>query len=158
MEKETVNQENEIMEKTEKTFSQSELDAIIADRLKREREKYADYNALKEKASKFDEMEEANKSELQKATERAEKLAAELDAMKQADSVRSIREKVSKATGVPADMLTFADEESCTKQAQAILDFNKPSAYPQVRDGGEVQNVGELTTKQQFSAWLQQSI
>ena len=47
---ETVNQEVEqATEQAEKTFTQSELDQIIGERLKREREKYPDYDALKEK-------------------------------------------------------------------------------------------------------------
>ena len=47
-----------------KTFTQAELDAVVKDRLKREREKYSDYEDLKAKAAKFDEAEEANKTEL----------------------------------------------------------------------------------------------
>ncbi len=39
----------------EKTFTQGEMDAIIGERLAREREKYADYDILKAKAAKFDE-------------------------------------------------------------------------------------------------------
>ena len=38
----------------EKTFTQSELDQIIGERLRREREKYADYDELKGKAEKYD--------------------------------------------------------------------------------------------------------
>lgn len=53
-----------------KTFTQEEVDNIVSSRLKREGAKYADYEELKAKASKFDEMEEANKSELQKANEK----------------------------------------------------------------------------------------
>ena len=33
----------------QKTFTQAEMDAIIGDRLARERQKYADYDSLKEK-------------------------------------------------------------------------------------------------------------
>lgn len=40
---------------------------FIQDRLTRERGKYADYETLKVKAAKFDEAEEAGKTELQKA-------------------------------------------------------------------------------------------
>ena len=42
---------------SERTFTQAEMDAIISDRLKRERAKYADYNELQAKAAKFDEAE-----------------------------------------------------------------------------------------------------
>ena len=77
---ETVNQEATTTTATEpeRTFTQTEVDAIVRDRLQRERNKYADYEAYKEKAEKFDAAEEAQKSELQKATERASALEAEL--------------------------------------------------------------------------------
>ena len=55
-------EEQEVTETAEKTFTQSQLNAIVADRLSREREKYAGYDELKEKAAQFDEMQEANKS------------------------------------------------------------------------------------------------
>lgn len=51
------------------SFSQEQVDAIIADRLKRESQKYSDYEDLKAKAAKVDAAEEASKSELQKANE-----------------------------------------------------------------------------------------
>lgn len=50
----------------DKTFTQAEMDSIIEGRLARERQKYADYDDLKEKASKYDEYQTQNKTELQK--------------------------------------------------------------------------------------------
>ena len=55
-----------------KTFTQAELDQIVTDRLARERKKYEGFDELKAKASKLDELEAANKTELEKATRRAE--------------------------------------------------------------------------------------
>ena len=54
---ETVNQETngtaaETQENEQRTFTQAEMNAIIQDRLTRERGKYADYEALKAKAAK----------------------------------------------------------------------------------------------------------
>ena len=63
---ETVKQETNPAE-PEKIFTQAELNAIVADRLSRERGKYADYEALKTKAAQFDAAQEAGKTELQKA-------------------------------------------------------------------------------------------
>lgn len=51
--------------------SQDQLDKLISGRIARERSKYGDYDALKQKAAKFDEIEQANKSELQRAQEAA---------------------------------------------------------------------------------------
>ena len=150
---ETVNQDTKATENTEKTFTQAEVDAIVGDRLKRDRQKYADYDALKEKAEKFDAMEEANKSELQKAIERGDALQNELNSMKAANTVRDMREKVAEETGVPAYLLTATTEEECAEQAKAILEYANPKGYPNVRDGGEVQRTGKPTTRQQFAEW-----
>lgn len=67
--------------KPEPTFTQAELEAKIAERLSRERKKYADYDELKTKLSDY----EAAEAERQRAamTEQ-ERLQAELEAAKQA--------------------------------------------------------------------------
>ena len=122
-----------------RTFTQDEVNAIISDRLNRERSKYADYDDLKAKAAQFDAAQEAGKTELQKANEKAAKLQQQLDALNSANTLREVRAKVSAATGVPADLLSGDTEEACTAQAQAILKFAKPG-YPNVRDGGEPRN------------------
>ena len=161
MANETVNQETATTIEetvTEKTFTQAELDQIISDRLKRERDKYADYDALKEKAQKFDQIEENAKTELQKATERAEKLEAELSVMKHAEEVRTIREKVANATGVPTSLLSGDTEEDCTAQAKAILDFKSSQGYPLVKDSGEIQKTVKGSTRQQFAAWAEEAL
>lgn len=149
----TVTTPEQTAPEQERTFTQSELDAIVKDRLAREKGKYADYEELKAKATKFDEFEEANKTELEKATERMQALQVELDSMKKAESLRAIREKVASETGVPAGLLTAETEEDCQEQAQSILSFANPHGYPSVKDGGEVNTVGKPTTKQQFADW-----
>lgn len=159
MEKETVNQETAtvVNDGAEKTFTQSELDQIISDRLKREREKYTDYDSLKEKAQRLDQIEEDAKSELQKAQERAEKLQTELSELKHAEEVRAIRDKVAQTTGVPSSLLTGNTEEECTEQAAGILSFKTSSNYPTVKDGGEIQKTVDGSTRQQFAEWASQA-
>ena len=152
---ETVNQE--VTTET-KTFTQDEVNAIVGERLAREREKFADYDSLKEKATKFDEAEEASKSELQKATERAEKLESELNGYKKAEELRTIREKVSAETGVPSNILTAETEEACQEQAKAILAFKSEVAYPMLKDGGEVQGSPKGTTREQFAEWMNKQL
>ena len=49
-----------------KTFTQAELDAIIADRLKREREKYKDYADLKKAADEYQRLRESQMSDQEK--------------------------------------------------------------------------------------------
>lgn len=113
-----------------KTFSQADIDRIVGERLYEEKKKYGDYEELKAKAAQFDEFQEKNKTELEKANEKAEKLQKELEGLKKQGEIAEIRAKVSKDTGVPAECLSGNDEESCKAQATAILAFAKPSGYP----------------------------
>ena len=112
----------------ERTFTQAELNAIVQKRLGEQAAKYGNYEELKEKALKFDEIEDKAKTELQKATERADALQKELEGMKKADAVRKIREEVSKETGVPAHLINGETKEQCEEQAKAIMTFAKPSS------------------------------
>lgn len=57
--------------------SQAELDKIVQDRLARVHKQYADYDDVKAKAAEFDKAQEANKTEIEKANERASKAEAE---------------------------------------------------------------------------------
>ena len=150
---EVKTQEQEEAQTEERTFTQAELNAIVQKRVGEVSAKYENYEELKAKALKFDQIEEESKSELQKATERADALEKELNSMKKADAMRSIRTKVAEETGVPVGLLTGETEEVCLEQAKAILDFAKPGSYPAVKDGGEVIKTGKRTTQQQFEEW-----
>lgn len=157
---ETVHQEPttpaaEGQQNNERTFTQAEMNAIISDRLSRERSKYADYDDLKAKAQQFDAAQEAGKTALQKANEKAAKLQEQLDTLTKANTLRELRSKVAAATGVPADLLSGDTEEACTAQAQAILKFAKPG-YPDVRDGGDPHHTPTGSTRQQFADWFEQ--
>lgn len=155
MAEETVNQATETAEQPERTFTQTEVDAIISDRLKREREKYADYSDLKTKAGQFDELTKAH-GEAQK---QAEDLKAKLAALQKIVDTRDVRDKVSAETGVPVALLTAETEEDCKKQAEGILAFRGTAPkYPTVADGGEVGKTGGGTTRQQFAAWFENNI
>ncbi len=92
---ETVNQENtaDITQQEERTFTQTEMNAIIQERVARERGKYADYDDLKAKAAQYDEAQKASKSDLQKAVERANALQSQLDALNKANEVAGIPAK-----------------------------------------------------------------
>ena len=162
---ETVNQENAVVntegqqiEENNATFTQDDVDRIVKERLERERSKFADYETLKEKAIKFDEAEEASKSELQKATEKVDSLQKELDSIKSAEAARLVREEVSKATGVPAHLLTGGTKEECEAQAKDIMAFAKPGMLPNVPDSGEVRHTGAKgEARDQFADWVKQN-
>lgn len=65
------------------------------------------------------EIEDANKTELQKAQERAEAAEKELASSR----TESLRHKIAAEKGVPAALLTGADEEALTAQAEQLLAF-----------------------------------
>ena len=138
------------MEPTQKTFTQDDVNHIVAKRVA----KYADYETLKEKAAKYDEQVEASKTELQKATERAESLKAELDALKNAEQLRAMREEVARSKGIPSNLLTAGTKEECEAQADELLKWAKPSGYPKVTDGGDPVGNYKKTTREQFAEWL----
>ena len=94
--------------------------------------------ANKAKADQWDAQEQANKTELQKATELAEKYKKQLDGIeaerKRAESVR----KAADEYGVDADMLARmgGDVEENAKWLKGRSD-NGERRYPPTRDKGE---------------------
>lgn len=153
---ETVNQDKATKVETEqKTFTQDELNAILNDRLGRERAKYGDYESLKQKAEKLDQIEEASKSELERATEKATALKAELDALKKANEIRDIRDEVARTMNVPANLLTADTKEACETQAKSLLEFaGNMQGYPTLKDGGEVSINSGGSTRDLFASWM----
>jgi len=99
--------------------SQADLDRIIADRLSREKAKYADYDDVKTKAAEFDKAQEAAKTEAQKL---ADRLAA-AEAKAQEAEVKAIRAEVAQAKGVPAALLTGTTKEALEAAADALIAF-----------------------------------
>jgi len=96
------------------SFNQADIDAIVAERLAREKAKYADYEDLRKKAKKLDEIEEANKTELEKAQEAAKLAQEERDAMLQQANDIKIKAKfetIASKLGVkhPEDAFALAD-------------------------------------------------
>lgn len=117
-----------------KTFTQDQVDRIVQDRLARAKATPpADYDDLKAKAAKFDELEQANKTELEKAQERAaqlEKEAADAKALAQRTKVDSAivaeaarrgadTEAVLDATSLRGS-LEFDDDGAPTNIAEAV--------------------------------------
>lgn len=124
----------------EKTFTQEELNSIIADRLAQERRKYEGFEEIKAKASKYDELEKSKKSDIQKVQEQLDSVKKERDTLIQERDVAKIRATVAEELGVPAKLITANTEEAAREQAQAILDFSvgrKGGDYHYKGDSGE---------------------
>lgn len=115
-------EEEEVREKAEyrPPATQQDLDRIIEQRLARERAKYADYDALKAKAARLDEMEEATKTELQKALD----AAAEASRRADEEALARIRAEVAHAKGLTpgqAKRLVGSTREELEADADEIL-------------------------------------
>lgn len=144
-------------EKTTRTFTQDEVNKFVTDRLAKERKKYSDYEDLKAKAEQLTQLESV-KSQLTESNNKIVELQNQIEAMNKSNEIRDIKDRVSKETGVPINLLTATTEEACKEQAQAILNFAKPT-YPTIKDGGEVPKKPlNQTVEQQFEDWFNNSI
>lgn len=96
---------------TPRTFSQDDVNRLIDERLKREREKYADYTDLKAKAAKWQEHEDAQKSELEKLQAQIadwQNRATQAEQRRQSAILRSSVMAEAAKQGVPADRIEAA--------------------------------------------------
>ncbi|UNX54089.1 hypothetical protein MF406_14225 [Georgenia sp. TF02-10] len=134
--------QTEQAEAFEPITSQEELNRRIGQRLERERSKFADYDDLKAKASRLDEIEDANKTEVQKAAERAERAEAEAQQVpaKVAAALRQHLVQLHEIDDESAELfLTADDPERLLKQVQALVARSKegPRApRPNAAQGG----------------------
>lgn len=111
----------------DKTFTQAELDKVLSDRLARERAKYEGYDDMKRKAEEFDKLQEATKSETEKAVEKARK---EAEAAARAESNKTWETRVVRSEVRVAAAGKLADPEDAVR----FLDL---STF-KVDDNGEV--------------------
>lgn len=128
-----------------KTFTQEQVDRIVQERLARAKATPPDdYEDLKAKAARLDELEEAQKTELERATEAASKASAEAsDWQAKYEELQAQRQheldvrKAASTYGIDADVLMRmgGDVDENAKFLQA-----KEAARPKfgsMSDGGE---------------------
>jgi hypothetical protein len=110
--------------------SQEQFDRMVQDRIAREQKKFADYDDLKAKAGKYDELEAKNQSELEKANARAAKLEREAE-----DARLHAQETTVKSSIITAAVGKLADPSDAVALIdRASLDFD---------DEGNPTNVGD---------------
>lgn len=121
--------------------TQEAFDAAIKDRIERAkstvRSEYTDYEELKSKAAKYDEAEAANKTELEKAQEEVERLRADVKKRDEAAKLTAAKAKVSKETGVPAELISGTTEEEMAASAKAIAEYAKKPSAPSLSEAGK---------------------
>lgn len=113
--------------------SQEQLNSVLADRLRRERAKYADYAELKEQA--------ASAAEL---TVRAEEAEAKLAELTRSNEIHTWRNAIAAEYGVPADALrgeTMEALEEHATQLQSLLATKLAAPRTVIRTEGEPSSV-----------------
>jgi Domain of unknown function (DUF4355) len=122
----TTRQEHERNVKQEaedkgRTLTQAEVDKIVADRVARERKKFSDYDDLKKKAAKLQQIEDSQKTELEKLNDELGKAQVELQAFR----VAEVRRQAASSVGLDpelAEFITAVDEDEAVAQAKRLLD------------------------------------
>ena len=127
--------------------TQEAFDAAIKSRLERERkhaaEQFSDYDELKEKAAKFDELQGKANDDLTAANARIAELEAAAVKRTHEDELMKLRQKVSKETGVPTDLISGDDEDSMKACATKIADFAHVPSAPNVPGAGAFSTDGQ---------------
>lgn len=103
--------------------TQADLDRIIADRLARERAKFADYDDIKMKAAEYDKLVEASKTEAEKAAERLAELESKVKDYETREQVAAWKAEVSERTGVPVKVLAGATREEIEAHAESLKEL-----------------------------------
>ena len=113
--------------------TQEQLDAVIGERLKREREgiakKYGDYTDLQTKVADYEKQLAANAKAMKEASEKAtgyEKQLAERDAKIKSYETSSVKMRIAHEIGIPyelADRLSGEDENAIRKDAESVAKF-----------------------------------
>ena len=112
-----------------------------ADKWKSLARKHEDQSkANADKAKQFDEITEAQKSELERANDRAAQAEAKAAEIEQ----RALRAEVAAAKGVPVELLSGSTQEELEASADALLAFR---GKPPAPDFGAGDRGGDLTTK-----------
>lgn len=138
--------------------TQEEFDKRIKARIDRVKNTPpADYDELKAKAAKYDELEEANKSELEKAEGRAKKAEEELTALKAEKARAEMVAAVAAKTGTPVEvvsMLTGETAEELEKQVERLA--GTIPAFPTRHDDGGGNATAKRTSGEVFADFVNQ--
>lgn len=112
--------------------TQEELDNIVKERLRREREKFGDYDDLKKRVSELESENRALKSTVEDDKQTRAGLDAQITELQGQVSnyeTASLRTRIALQNGLPydlADRLQGADEEALRADAERLAGFMRP--------------------------------
>ena len=108
----------------ERTFTQEEVNSFIARERRETEARFSDYEDLKAKAARLDEIEEAGKTELERTSEALAAATAELEQLRAERERAELTAQVARDTGLPPDVvasLNGADADALRAQAESIV-------------------------------------
>ena len=117
--------------------TQEELDNIVKERIRREREKFADYDELKKRVSELETENGTLKTsieETKKTITESEAQITDLQGKVSNYETASLRTRIALQNGLPydlADRLQGTDEASLTADAERLAGFMRPAPVPQ---------------------------
>lgn len=108
--------------------SQEALNKVIGQRIAKVESRFADYDDLKSKAEKFDEAQQAAKSDLEKALERAEQAEKRAATYEAKEQVAKWAAEIVGDSGVPAEALRGSTREELEEHFGLLKPhFTKPA-------------------------------
>lgn len=119
----------------DRTFTQEEVNSMLAKERRETQAKYPHYDEYKQAYDEAQKKAEADKSELQKATDRADAAEAELAKLKSEKERASWIAAISKETGVPEAALHGDTEEDVRACAESLKSYFEDPAAPTVKTG-----------------------
>lgn len=111
---------------TEKTFSQADVDRIVADRLARESKKYADYDELKAAKAELELRKQGELSEMEKLKaelDKAKAKTAETENAMKALQLSTLKSRLCTEAGISAELaarISGTDEDSIKADIEAF--------------------------------------
>lgn len=140
--------------------SQDELNKIIQARIAREREKFADYDEAKQAQARLAEIEEANKTELEKAYEQASTWKQKYDELQKATAEKDkelLRLNVIAKYSIPEDdqiLVHGSSEEELVASAERVAAL-RTTTTPEARS---VATVGQTPARKSANTPLREQI
>lgn len=139
-------------------FTQDQVNVMVGNARKKERAKFENYERYKADSERLAEIEEANKSDLEKALSRAEQAETELAAIRLAQQVAEWKGDIAKETGVPVEALHGSTREELEACAEGLRKYfpSADSSKPYVAsDGFAPTDRRGRTSREQFADALQ---
>lgn len=117
-------------EQQAKTFTQEELDAIVTDRLSRERKKYEGFDDIKRRAAEYDKLTEAQKTESERLNGELAQLKDQLTAAQRRERDYALRDAIDSVVRAEdfghtlqapvADVIHFLDADLDATDEKAV--------------------------------------